>query len=199
MLSFSTDNTDNPVVVALKNYKNVKTYQVTLRSKCNHVFEEIRYYYRSGYIKMEFIRPRRGVILIYDPIKKEVRLKPFGSVNYVVTLSPDNAMIQSSAGHKVDESDIGSLLRVVAKLQSNGKTSILGDEDLSGRQTTLVRVTGNEEYTICGIHQYDLWLDKKTCLPLKIVSYDLREGIIEEVLMDDLEIDLDLPDELFHL
>ena len=62
-----------------------------------------------------------------------------------------------------------------------------------------MRLTGNEEYTICRIHQYDLWLDKKTYLPLKIVSYDLREGIIEEVLMDDLEIDLDLPDDFFHL
>jgi hypothetical protein len=199
MLLLSTDNTGNPVAVALKNYENVKTYQVTLRSKCNHFFEEIRYYYKSGYVKMEFIKPRSGVILIYDPMKKKVRLKPFRSLNYVVTLSPDNDMIQSSAGHKVDESDIGSLLRVVARLQSNGKTYIWGDEDLSGRQTVHVRVTGDEEYTICGIHQYDLWLDKKTYLPLKIVSYDLRKGIIEEVLMDDLEIDLDLPDDFFHL
>ena len=108
-------------------------------------------------------------------------------------------MIQSSAGHRVDESDIGSLLGIVAKLQSNGKTYIMGDESLSGRQTVLVRVTGNGDFTVCGIHRYDLWLDKMTYLPLKIVSYDLREGVIEEVLMDDLEIDLDLPDSLFQL
>jgi len=195
----STDNPDNPVAIALRNYKNITTYQVTLRSKSHNFFEEIRYYYKSAYIRMEFIKPLPGVILTYNPIKKEVRLRPFRFINHVVTLSPDNDMLLSSAGHKVDESDIGSLLGIVTKLQSNGKTYIMGDESLSCRQAVHVRVTGNEEYTICGIHQYDLWLDKMTYLPLKIVSYDLREGVIEEVLMDDLEIDLDLPDNLFHL
>ncbi len=195
----STDNPGNPIAIALRNYRNIKTYQVTLRSKSHNSFEEIRYYYKSAYIRMEFIKPLPGVILTYNPVKKEVRLRPFRFTDHVVTLSPDNEIIQSSAGHKVDESDIGSLLGIVAKLQSNGKTYIMGDESLSGRQTVLVRVTGIEDFTVCGIHQYDLWLDKMTYLPLKIVSYDLSEGVIEEVLMDDLEIDLDLPDNLFHL
>ena len=193
------DNPDNPVAIALRNYRNITTYQVTLRSKSHNSFEEIRYYYKSAYIRMEFIKPLHGVVLTYDPVKKEVRLRPLRFTNRVVTLNPDNHMIQSSAGHKVDESDIGSLLGIVAKLQSNGKTNIIGDESLSGRQTVLVRVTGIEDFTVCGIHQYDLWLDKTIYLPLKLVSYDLRERVIEEVLMDDLEIDLDLPDNLFHL
>ena len=192
-------STDNPIGSALRNYRNITTYQVTLRSKSHNFFEEIRYYYKSAYIRMEFIKPLPGVILTYNPIKKEVRIRPFRFINHVVTLSPDNDMIQSSAGHKVDESDIGSLLGIVAKLQSNGKTYIIRDESLSGRQTVLVRVTGIEDFTICGIHKYDLWLDKITYLPLKIVSYDLREEVIEEVLMDDLEIDLELPDNLFNL
>ncbi len=195
----STDSPCNPVAIALRNYRNITTYQVTLRSKSHNFFEEIRYYYKSAYIRMEFIKPVPGVVLTYDPVKKEVRIRPFGFINHVVTLSPDNDIIQSSAGHKVDESDIGSLLGIVAKLQSNGKTYIMRDESLSGRQTVLVRVTGIGEFTVCGIHQYDLWLDKMTYLPLKIVAYDLREGLIEEILMDDLEIDLDLPDSLFHL
>ena len=195
----STDNPDNPVAIALRNYRNITTYQVTLRSKSHNSFEEIRYYYKSAYIRMEFIKPLNGAVLTYNPIKKEVRLRPFSFTDHVFTLRPDNDIIQSSAGHKVDQSDIGSLLGIVAKLQSNGKTYTMGDESLSGRQTVLVKVTGIEDFTICGIHQYDLWLDKMTYLPLKIISYDLLEGVIEEVLMDDLEIDLDLPDDLFHL
>ena len=195
----STDNPGNPIAIALRNYRNITTYQVTLRSKSHNFSEEIRYYYKAAYIRMEFLKPLPGLILTYNPIKKEVRVRPFRFINHVVTLSPDNDIIQSSAGHKVDESDIGSLLGIVAKLQSKGKTFIMGDESLSGRQTVLVRVTGITDFTICCIHQYDLWLDKMTYLPLKIVSYDLREEIIEDILMDDLEIDLDLPDNLFHL
>jgi MucB/RseB N-terminal domain len=199
MTLVSRDDPDNPVAIALRNYRNITTYQVTLRSKSKNSIEEIRYYYKSAYIRMEFIKPVPGVVLIYNPVKKEVRLRTFSFINHVVTLSPDNEMIQSSAGHKVNESDIGSLLGIVEKLQSNGKTCIMGDESLSGRHTLLVRVTGIEDFIICGIHRYDLWLDKTTYLPLKIVSYDLREEVIEEVLMDDLEIDLELPDNLFNL
>jgi len=199
MTFINTSDPYNPVTIALSNYKNITTYQVTLRSKSHNFSEEIRYYYKSAYIRMEFIKPLPGVILTYNPIKKEVRIRPFRFLNHVLTLSPDNNLIQSSAGHKVEESDIGSLLGIVAKLQSNGKTYIIRDEGLSDRQTVLVRVTGNEDFTVCGIHQYDLWLDKMTYLPLKLVSYDLREGVTEEVLMDDLEIDLELPDNLFQL
>lgn len=195
----STDSPGNPIAIALGNYRNITTYQVTLRSKSHKFSEEIRYYYKSSYIRMEFIKPLPGVILTYNPIKKEVRIRPFRFINHVVTLSPDNDMIQSSAGHKVDESDIGSLLAIVAKLQANGKTYIRGDESLSGRQTVMVNVTGIEDFAICDIHQYDLWLDKMTYLPLKIISYNLREEVIEEVLMDDLEIDVVLPDNLFDL
>ena len=190
---------DNPIAVALKNYENVRTYQVTLRSRSDHFTEEIRYYYKAGYVRMEFSKPFHGAILTYNPLKKEVRLKPLQILDHVVTLSPDNALVKSSGGHAVNESDIGSLLGVVAKLQSNGQTYIVGDEDLSGRQTLLVRVSGNGDFTVRGIHRYDLWLDKKTYLPLKAVSYDPAEGLIEEVLMDDLEIDPDLPDHLFNL
>jgi hypothetical protein len=34
---------------------------------------------------------------------------------------------------------------------------------------------------------------------MKVVSYDLKGGIIEDLLLDDLRTDIELPDELFHL
>ncbi len=195
----STDNPENPVAIAIRNYRSIRTYKVTLRSKSHNTFEEIRYYYKSGHIRMEFIRPLPGGILTYDHIKKEVRLRPFRFTDHAVTLSPENEIIKSSAGHKVDESDIGSLLGIAAKLQAKGTTNIMGEESLADRPAVMVKVTGTEDFNICGVHQYDLWLDKTTYLPLKIVSYNPGGEVIEEVIMDDLETDLDLPDDLFDL
>lgn len=191
--------TDNPIDIARKNYERVTTYRVTLRSKSGNSAEEIRYFYKSGYVRMEFISPFLGAVLIYNPIKNEVILKPFRITNFAVPLSPDNDMIRSAAGHRVHESDIGSMLRVAAELQSNGTTRIIGEEPLAGRRTLLVKVTGNEHVAVSGIHAYTLWLDKETCLPLKVVSYDLSGQCREEVLMDDLETNIDLPDNLFSL
>lgn len=147
---------------------------------------------------MEFISPHPGTVLIYDPVKNKVRIKPFESIRGVLTLSPDNDLVKSSAGHKANESDIGSFLAAVMKLQSNGTMCITGEEHLSGKKTVHVRVTGHGNFTVYGIHQYDLWLDKETYLPLKVVASDLRGEFTEEVFMDDLEVNIDLPDELFH-
>jgi hypothetical protein len=195
----SPDNPEDPIAAALKIYEKITAYQVTLRSKVDDLSEEMRYYYKSGRVRMEFIKPHNGAVLTYNPLKKEARLKPLGLIHHAVTLGPESGLIRSSGGHKINESDIGSLLRVVVKLQSNGKTDRVREEDIAGRPAVLVRVRGNKDYTVYGIHRYDLWLDKEMHLPLKVVSYDLIGELIEEVLMDDLEINLDLPDDLFDL
>jgi len=191
--------TGNLVAIALRNYNSVESYRVTLRSRGKHFSEEIRYYYKSGFIRMEFIRPFCGTVLTYNPLVKEVRLKPLQFVDHVITLSPESLVIRSSAGHRVDQSDIGSLLCAVAKLQAEGRICVAGDDVLAGRETILFRVVGNNDVNVCGIHRYDLWLEKKFFLPVKVVSYDLSEELLEEVVMDDLEINIDLPDDLFRL
>jgi outer membrane lipoprotein-sorting protein len=62
-----------------------------------------------------------------------------------------------------------------------------------------VRIAGKGSFTFREIHRYDIWFDKKTYLPLKVVSYNLRGELIEELSLDDLKTDLDLPDKLFCL
>jgi len=199
MLPCSPETSGDPLAIARRSYETVTTYQVTLRSQGKKFSEEIRYFYKSGYIRMEFIKPFCGAVLTYDPIRKEVRLKPLRILNRVISLNPESHMIQSSAGHRIDESDIGSLLRAVARLQAEGRTCVEGEEVLAGRETMLVRVTGNDDAAVCGVHRYDLWLDKGSYLPLKVVSCDLMDDLVEEVVMDDLETDVDLADGLFHL
>jgi hypothetical protein len=148
---------------------------------------------------MEFISPFRGAVLTYNPINNKVLMKPFGITHLAVPLSPDNDMIRSAAGHRVHESDIGSLLRVAAELRSNGTTQVTGEEIIAGRRALLVRVIGSEHVAISGIHAYAFWLDQETYLPLKVVAYDLSGESREEILMDDLETNIDLPDDLFSL
>ena len=193
------ESTDNPIDIALKNYERVATYRVTLRSKSGRSVEEIRYYYKSGLVRMEFISPFRGAVLTYNPARNEVLLKPLRITNRIVALSPENKLIRSAAGHGVAKSDIGSLLKVAAELRSGGTTHVISKESIAGRQTLLVRVTGDEHIAVSGIHEYDLWLDEETCLPLKARAYGFAGECMEEILMDDLETNIDLPDDLFSL
>jgi hypothetical protein len=190
---------DDPLDIALENFRRLSTYRVTLRSKSGRSAEEIRYYYKAGLVRMEFLSPFPGAVLTYNPDRNEVLMKPFGIADLVVALRPDNDMARSAAGHRVPESDIGSLLSAAAQLRSHGTMHVIGGEVIAGRQALLVRVTGNEQVAVSGIHEYTLWLDKDTCLPLKVLAYDLSGECREEILMDDLVTDIDLPDDLFSL
>ena len=149
---------------------------------------------------MEFINPHKGAVLAYNPFKNEAELMPFGSLRFfVLTLSPENRLIKSSKGHGVDKSDIGALLKMVERLQSHGNTTKLKDETVGKRQTVLIRVEGEGDFNVDDIHIYHLWLDKKTLLPLKVSAYNTQDKLIEELLMEDLQINIEFPEDFFDL
>jgi outer membrane lipoprotein-sorting protein len=202
MLFTIASTPEDLIASATENYGNVETYRVTLRSNKEDTSEIIRYYYKKpGYVRMEFIKPHKGAVLVYNPEAKKVRLRPFGFLKpFVLTLSPDNSLLKSSNGHTVDESDIGALLEVVIKLQSHGKSDELGDVEVRGKTAVIVSVEGKGDFTVDNdIHRYHLWLDKETFLPLKVSAYDLKGELIEEVLMDDLELNVEFEESSFEL
>ena len=186
---------------AMESYKNVETYQVTLKSRSSASSEIIRYYYKKpGFVKMEFIMPHNGAILVYNPSTNKVRLRPFPFLkSFILTLSPDSKLIRSAKGHTVDASDIGALLKTAKMLQDRGETEILGDNDVDSRPAVLINIKGEGDFAVDGIHQYFLWFDKNTSLPIKAASYDVKGELLEEVLMNDLEINVEFPEDFFIL
>ena len=92
----------DPLDAALAGYGKVVAYRVTLRSRSDASSETIRYFFkRPGFVRMEFIEPHKGAILVYNPEEKKARLRPFGFMKpLVLTLSPDNSLITSPRGHR---------------------------------------------------------------------------------------------------
>jgi outer membrane lipoprotein-sorting protein len=191
----------DPLSTAIDNFKNVRSYQVTLRSISVDSEEVIKYFYRKpGFVKMEFIRPHSGAVVVYNPHKKKVKLAPLGFLKFLrFTLSPDNRLIRSSEDHRVDKSDIGELLKSARKLQKNGTSKILGEENIGNRPTIHLLIKGAGDFTVNGIQAYHLWLENTSFLPLKASSFDVEGMLMEEVLMEDLEINKAFPDSFFDL
>jgi outer membrane lipoprotein-sorting protein len=189
----------DPIGEALESFSGVSTYRATIRSRVGDGTEIIHYFYqRPGYIRMEFVNPHKGAVLTYEPVKQTVTIRPFGLIPSVFfTLSPNNSLVKSSRGHRVDESDIGSLLQSVHKLQKQGKTTIMGEELVGMNIARVVLVEGVKDFAVGGIHRYILWLDGKNILPLKIKAFGSAGDLVEEVLMDDLVINIPLKPGLF--
>ncbi|UCF86828.1 MAG: hypothetical protein JSV71_04910 [Nitrospiraceae bacterium] len=196
-----SSSTPEPVTAALENFQHLQSYQVTLQSNANGKSEIIRYYYKKpGFVRMEFVKPYRGAVLVYNPEKKKVRLRPFRFLRpFVLTLDPDNRFLISSKGHRVDASDIGVLLKTVSELQQHGTARRLASEPIRGKESIRISVEGNDSFTVNFINRYVLWLDMVTLFPLKVRAYNLDGELIEEVLMHDLEINIEFPDDFFDL
>lgn len=199
-MALLTSSTADPVQAAIDFYKEVTTYQVTLKSVSSDKTEVIHYYFKKpGYVRMEFDSPFKGAVLIYDPTSRRAKLWPFGYGTFpALSLSPDNGMIQSSTGQRVDRSDVGVLYRNVKTMQQNGTTELLGIEELSGKEAMHISVTATDGFTLRGTALYQLWLDRTTGFPLRVMSHARDGRLIEVVEMEDLRIDPSFPDGFFR-
>ncbi|MFQ5441236.1 MAG: outer membrane lipoprotein carrier protein LolA [Thermodesulfobacteriota bacterium] len=190
-----------PVLKAMESYKNIASYSVTLESRSGSDSETIRYFYkRPGFVRMEFIHPHRGAVLVYNPEKREVRLRPFSFLKaFVLVLRPESRLIRSSRGHRVDRSDIGALLENVMRVRAEGAVKTLGEATIQGKAVLKVSVTGKKGFTSNGVNSYILWLDKMSYLPLKVRALDELGALTEEVGMYDLETGGGFGDGFFEL
>jgi len=185
---------------AVEYFHTVDSYRVTIHSTHAEGDEHLRYYYRKpGFVRMEFIHPHAGAVLVYNPASKRVRLWPFGEGHFPeLNLAPDNPLLRSSRDQQIDRSDVGALLENVSILCAEGHSEILGEESEDGHTLVHLVVTGSSNFALANLHSYELWLDSVNQFPVKVISRDRQNAIIETVIMQALEINLMLQDALFN-
>ncbi|RDB42968.1 DUF1571 domain-containing protein [Halomonas sp. DQ26W] len=191
----------DPITSVLGRIDALQGYRMTLRSQSSAGEEEvIRYSYQcSGYVRMDMETPYRGAVLIYRPDTGKVQLWPFGSPGRRpgLSLRPTNRMVRSSSGHRVDQSDVGTLLRNVQQLQRHGKARLLEPMTLDGYPVQHVVVEAEPGRAVHEVARYDLWLDEETLFPLRVISYDRRGERLESVHLEDVTLDPAFPSDHF--
>ena len=105
-----------------------------------------------------------------------------------LTMKPTVKLVLSPSGHRVDESDIGALLENAQRLARQGSIEVLREEIKHGIPMLVVKITGEPEALVDGVHSYLLWMDKILKLPRIVESYDIQDQLIEGLFIDDLRI-----------
>ena len=158
-----------------------------------------RYTYKKpGWVRMDFRKPHNGLVLIYDPQSNGVRLWPLDPKGPDFSLSPDSWLLRSGGGERVDRSDIGTLLQRAIRLRESGAAQVLGNDRVNHHDAVRLRVIGGAGAAVEGVHRFDLWLDSRTLMPLKVEAYDDRDDPLDLVLMDDLKLDVPLQEKVFQ-
>ena len=199
-MALCLSNGTDAVSTALDNYRRVSGYRATLATQRGGTAELIRYAYRRpGLVRIEFVTPHRGAVLIYNPASGMVKLWPFGHRRFpALSLSPSNPLIQSPSGQRVDRSDVGALYQHVRALQAQGVTEVCGVEPVGAREAVHLDVRGAAGRPAGRVAGYRLWLDCDNGFPLKVTSIDGAGTVIETVEMAELCIAPDFPDDFFR-
>jgi MucB/RseB N-terminal domain len=189
-----------PLAGAIEHYRTVETYRVVLRSSHADGEDQLRYYFKKpGFVRMEFIRPHAGAVLAYSPLTQRVRLWPLGAGRFPeLSLSPHNPVIRGPGGQTVDKSDVGALFENVRTLLEQGQAEMRGETRMAGRSALHLVVTGAPGVAVAGVHRYELWLDTSSQFPVKVISRNPADAVIETVMMDTLEINIPLTETLFN-
>lgn len=195
----SSEIMPDPLTEAEVRFRALNTYQATVHSLAADGEQQvIRYFYRQpGWVRMEFVQPHHGVVLIYDPGTRRVHLWPFGLKHIpVLTFAPDNPLI-SRHGHRVDHSDVGALLANLLALRARGSMLSLGEAQVAGQAATGLDIVGDAGVDVAGVHRYRVWLARDGLFPLRVESFAAEKGLIETVDMEGVQIDVPFAERFF--
>lgn len=198
--SLTVSSPDMLLAEAAASFQRIDTYRVTIRSVHAEGEEHIRYHYRKpGFVRIEFIRPHEGAVLVYSPLTQKVSLWPFGVGSFPrLNLSPGNPLILSPRGQRVDRSDVGALFANIRAVQARGSAEIHGEERHGDRTRLHLTATAARPSAIGEIHSYEVWIDAETLFPAKVIARDRMDSVLETVIMEAPEINVPLPRALFE-
>lgn len=195
LMALTLDNPD-PLAQALARFEALQGYRLELRSEGPGGNQQLRYAYRKpGLVRLDVISPHAGAVLIYSPYSERVRLWPFGLKGPSLSLRPDNRLVKSPRGHRLDRSDVGVLLDNVQRLRRQGESRLLRDITLAGRPVRQLLVRGPAEPG--QVARYELWLDQALLFPVRVISHDARGNLLETVWLERIELDPDFADDFF--
>ncbi|MBL1377603.1 LolA family protein [Zobellella iuensis] len=195
LMALALDSSD-PLEQAQARFDALQGYRLELRSEGPGGNQLLRYAYRQpGLVRLDVISPHAGAVLIYSPYSERVRLWPFGLNGPSLSLSPDNRLVKSPRGHRLDRSDVGVLLQSVRRLGLQGELRLLGESWLGERLVLQLLARGPAEPGQPA--RYEIWLDKSLLFPVRVISHDARGNLLETVWLEHIELDPPFADDLF--
>lgn len=200
LVALGSDAMADPLADAAARFHALSTYRLTIRAtSADGEQQVIRYFYRKpGWVRMEFVEPHSGMVLIYDPGARKVQLWPFG-VGHVpaLRLGPGNPLLRSRSGQRIDRSDVGALLANLHELRARGSMTPLGEAEAPAWPAVGFDIVGGGAYSVAGVHRYRVWLASESLFPLRVESFNVDGARIEAVEMADVEIDVPFDERLF--
>lgn len=154
-------------------YAKVESYQTEMEVReyrKGKYLESKRFLYtfrKPNQLRIDMQSPQPGTVLVYPDRGGKVTLRPGGWTGFVTLhLAPDNSMLASGSGQRIDQSDFGLLLRNLHHSLSDRRRGGIGLTEAPGRVSIEVLADDNFLPGVQTLYRYVI--DSARWLPLEL-------------------------------
>ncbi len=184
-------------------YAAVKDYRTEVEVKIyegRESFDAEKFLYtfrKPNGIRLDFESPHSGMVIVYPDKSGKVSVRPGGVAHiFQFHLSSGNPLIRGSSGQRIDQTDLGLLIKNIAHSltdQARGPVEIEEDGDIR------IRVLAVNHFQEGIVTLYHFFIDKHLWLPVK-VEESMPNGQLERTItFRNLRINTGVSDSFFQV
>ncbi len=185
-------------------YAKVDSYQAEMEVRDyrkGSYLESKRFHYtfrKPNQLRIDMHSPQPGTVLIYPDRGGKVALRPGGWTGFVTLhLAPDNAMLASGSGQRIDQSDFGLLLRNIRHSLTDQRRGAIVLSESQGRVCIEVLA---EDHFVAGVQTlYRFVVDPVRWLPQEVHELTPNGAPKRVSLFRNLKTSLPIPDSSFRI
>ncbi len=153
---------------------------------------------KPDHLRIDMESPHPGLVLVYPDEEGKVSIKPGGLAHFFkLRLAPDNPLLTRRTGQRIDQTDLGLLIRNIEHSLTDQRYGEIG---ISSRNGSVVLDVLAADHFLAGIRtRYLFFIDKKTWLPTEVDELTPDAILKRKVIFRDLKIMAGIPDKFFQL
>jgi outer membrane lipoprotein-sorting protein len=153
---------------------------------------------RPNHIRIDLETPHPGMVLVYPDEDGKVLVEPFEWARFLrLHLSPESDLLVTSAGQRIDQTDLGLLVRNMADSVAERRRGEITVSEEGGQ--LCLEVVAENHFRPNVLTRYRFLIDKKRWLPVE-VHERTPEGVLQrEVIFRNLRTSIGIADTFFQI
>ena len=165
------------------------------------VVETKRFLYtfkKPDHIRIDMESPYAGMVLIYPGEDGKVTVKPGGLFGFLkLHLSPDSSLLNAAKGQRIDQTDMGLLIKNIAHSLTDRRHGEVKVSDQDGQ--VHISVLAEDHFLAGVLTLYRFSIDKTSWLPVEVKEFTPNGILKREVRFRNLKTSIDVPESFFRI
>ncbi len=199
-LDASSSSDTEPLVKRMESaFEQVNDYRANMEVRTyrkDGSFEAKKFLYtfkKPKWIRLDFESPYPGMIVVYPDKNGKVELRRF----FTLHLAPDNPLLEISSGQRIDQTDLGLLIRNIShSLTDRRRGPVEATEDNGDFR---IRVLADDHFREGVLTLYQFLIDRKLWLPVGVEESTPDARLERTIIFRDLKTNTGVPDDFFRL